>query len=132
VDVVFVLDRSGSIELRNFDTIKRFLVELVDELDVEGGLVRIGVLVFSDNATVEFPLGTHSNRGAVINAINAITYPGGRTNTGEAMMMLRTVMFNATYNSAAPDVALIITDGESGDQNYTLREAMLAMMPAFI
>ncbi len=48
LDVVFILDSSGSIGARNFQKVKDFVISLVTDLDVEGGNIRIGAVTFDD------------------------------------------------------------------------------------
>ena len=48
MDVVFVLDSSGSIGQRNFQKIKDFVISVVTDLDVESGLIRVGSVTYDD------------------------------------------------------------------------------------
>ena len=48
LDVVFVIDVSGSIEEPNFQKIIQFIISITLGLDIENGLIRVGVLTFSD------------------------------------------------------------------------------------
>ena len=52
MDIVFVLDSSGSVRGNNFDKMKVFLKELVDKINVEPGASNIGVLTYSTTAEV--------------------------------------------------------------------------------
>ncbi len=72
MDVLFILDASGSIGQQNFDTIKQWLILIVRQLDIDGGRVRIAVETFSDNVRQEFSLNTHRTRLGVISAIEII------------------------------------------------------------
>ncbi len=55
-DVVFVMDVSGSIGDGNFETMRAFMVELVDVLDVTSGNINVALITFSDDARLEFNL----------------------------------------------------------------------------
>ena len=44
VDVLFILDVSGSIGITDFNLIKQFTVDVISNLDVDSGQTRVGVL----------------------------------------------------------------------------------------
>ena len=49
VDLVFVLDASGSITEENFAVIREFVRDVINSLNIDSGHVRIGVEGFSDS-----------------------------------------------------------------------------------
>ncbi len=51
VDLLFILDASGSIGEKNFITIKNFVSYIIGNLDVESANVRVGALSFSTRYT---------------------------------------------------------------------------------
>ena len=61
-DVVFVLDASGSLDEPNFNHIKNFVSNLTNELDVDSGKIRVGVVTYSDRAEPRFNLSRYNNR----------------------------------------------------------------------
>ena len=64
---------------------KKFVKELVTELDVDSGRVRVGLLTFADQADLGFHLNRYTNRREIKAAIDAIKYTSGTTNTGAAL-----------------------------------------------
>ena len=64
---------------------KAFMKELVMELDVDSGRVRVGMLTFADQADLAFHLDAFSDRRSILEAIDAIKYTHGKTNTGAAI-----------------------------------------------
>ena len=59
INLVFVIDASGSITEANADTwltMKTFLERVVGRLDVGVGLTRVGTVKFSSTAMLEFNL----------------------------------------------------------------------------
>lgn len=48
---------------------------------------RVAVVVFATNAQVVFQLDTYTDENSVLNAIAAIPYTGGNTNTGDALKL---------------------------------------------
>ena len=61
VDLVFVLDSSGSVQAHNFAQMKEYVTSLITQLDTDGGVVRVGLLTFSDSANIRF----HLNRSVI-------------------------------------------------------------------
>ena len=61
-DVVFVVDSSGSIRSRNFELMKDFLSDLVGLLEVDRGVIQVGLLQFSDSVEFQFNLNRYSTR----------------------------------------------------------------------
>lgn len=53
-------------------------------LQVDSGNVRVGVVLFGDDATILFDLNDYTTRESMINFLNTVTYPRGRTVTEEA------------------------------------------------
>ena len=65
-DVVFVLDSSGSLDEPNFEHIKNFVSNLVTDLDIDGGKIRVGVVTYSDYAEPRFNLNRYNTRYPLI------------------------------------------------------------------
>lgn len=61
-DIVFVVDSSGSIGAENFEKVKVFLQGLVNSLDIDPDLTRVGLLLFNDQAKWEFELPTYGTK----------------------------------------------------------------------
>lgn len=59
VDVVFVLDASGSIPEDDFQRILNFVRDLASRLDVESKNARVAVVTFSDNPEAVFYLNSY-------------------------------------------------------------------------
>ena len=51
MDVVFVLDSSGSIGGEHFETTKSFVINTIDVLDIERDLINVGFVQFSSTVT---------------------------------------------------------------------------------
>ena len=62
VDVVFVLDSSGSINEPYFENMLEFASQVVDGFDVDGGRVRVGAVAFADDVQPAFNLSQYSTR----------------------------------------------------------------------
>ncbi len=76
-DLVFVVDSSGSIRdkgFENWDTILTFVSDLVTALPVGENGVRIGMVVFSNNARNEFYLNSDYDMNSLITRITNARY----------------------------------------------------------
>ena len=128
VDLVFILDASGSIQAHNFNIMKQFVADFVEEIDVDTGGARIALISYSNNVRREFDLNTYDNRRDIINAVMNVPYIRGTTNTASALQYIRTEVFQQARGDrpGARNVAFLITDGQSNDNRQTLVEARRA------
>jgi len=121
VDIIFVLDRSGSVRRYNFDLMKSFVSDLVGKLDVESGRTRVGLVTYSSRVSTSFHLNTHiMSLDSIKSAISALVFTGGGTNTAGALSHVRTVMLKNGDRSDVPNVVIVFTDGSSNSRAATL------------
>lgn len=127
LDVVFVLDGSGSLE-NSFEVSLKLSKLIVQGLNFAGGRTRVGVLTFSDQPSVGFYLNRYTDRSSVLNAI-AFNQAAGATNTQAALDQLRLSMFTASNGDrqGVDSIAIVITDGFSNvNADQTVPKAQLA------
>ena len=107
-----MLDKSGSLGDARFALMKIFLSELINSLDVDPDSSNIAMVSFSDDATVEFHLDAFETRAEIQQAIDAVPYTRGRTNTALALQLLREQVFRsveASHFLASCDTVRIVT-----------------------
>ena len=123
IDIVFIMDGSGSIRRNNWDKLLDFVAKIIMELPRTGP--QVGAIVFSRNARVAFQLDRTNNLDSARNAILNIPYPRGATETAEALELAKTDLFVAANGDrpGVPNVAIVITDGKSDDNDETLEAA---------
>ncbi|CAI9721272.1 type VI, alpha [Octopus vulgaris] len=124
-DIVFLLDSSGSVGASNFQKMLQFVKNMVNGFDVGKDTVRIGVSSFSNQPVQHFALNTYFNRSLIIDAISKLPYYQGSTNTASAISLLRSSVFTAASGDrpTAPNIAIVITDGQSNDPLSTAAQA---------
>lgn len=124
-DIMFVLDSSTSIWSEDFKRQLKFVRNLVNSFDIGTGesQVRVGVITFSDDAHLEFSFDKHTSRNELEDAILAIPYRSGITNTAAALRMARLQLGRYLYDSSGLFVTIVITDGLSQLPHETEREA---------
>ncbi len=131
-DILFVIDGSGSIRHERFNDIKDFVIGIVEGLEINSNRpnkVRIALICFDDEPFTEFYLNTYQQKQDVIQAIQRISYLGGRTNIARALRKMRTEMFLPLRGDrdSAPNFAIVFTDGASNlDETETLPQAIAA------
>jgi len=89
IDLVFIVDDGGSIHLERFPMVLSFIASIVAQLDVGPNRTRVGLIYYSDNATLGFALNQYTNQQDVIEAVMLTPYVGGRTDNAAALRLLR-------------------------------------------
>ena len=132
LDLVFVIDSSGSINFAgagNWDRVLKFVNDIVSKRVIGPTATRVGVVRYSTEVDSMFYLNTYNNKDSLKNAITGISYKGRDTNTAGGIREMRTVQFTAAHGDrpSVPNVAIVITDGESKiNPEQTVPEAQIA------
>ncbi len=130
IDVVFVLDSSGSIQHENFHYLLEFTSEIIRGLNIGSDYTRASVVTFSNNAQVEIFLDDYNNKYDIMHAIQMIRYQGFSTYTEAAFHMIEGQVFK-TERGDRQDVInyiVLITDGEPVNRQETFEAALGSRM----
>ena len=125
-DVVFVLDASGSIGPINFDKVRNYTYSFADALikDTDNHQNRIGVILYSNTATVEIDLDSTLNqfqrKADLLQAVRNLPYLGGGTNTPEGLVQLAAQPWRS---GLVLQLGIVLTDGQCNRQCHTLEQA---------
>ena len=124
VDLVFLLDESGSVGSTNFqvslDFVKNITKAFSDEkLSGKNG-TRLGLSTFSSSYRPEFYLSSYTNQASYLSAIDRVSYSGGSTKLGDALQRILTDQFNETRGlrpevDGLPRILIVLTDGKADD-----------------
>ena len=109
LSVVFLFDSSGSIGSTSFTNMKFSAASAAVALAEAGA--RVGVVVFSDSASVDVPLQMWEDPDQLRRSIEGINYVGGGTNTHIGLSTAASVLGNEGTR-----VILLLTDGQSNDR----------------
>ena len=127
IDLVFVLDVSGSIGASQFQLIREFTANLSKLLDIGPQRSLVGVVLFSTTARVHFPVTKYTNTFTLLPALNpGLPYIRGSTNTAAALNLLRTSGQPGGalgLRHGYTHVAIVVTDGKSDNGIATLNAA---------
>jgi collagen type VI alpha len=127
IDLVFILDASGSITLERMQYVRNFTVAIVESMNVGPTETRVGVVYFSTSATVAFTLDQHQSKGGVIKAITKIPFVGDRTNLADAQRMARKGILQMSGNRPnVTNVIVMLTDAVANEEvSQTIPENIL-------
>ncbi|KAJ8314221.1 hypothetical protein KUTeg_008782 [Tegillarca granosa] len=124
-DIMMLLDSSGSVGSANFQKQLKFVQSVANSFDIGQGDVHMGVVTFSTAPHPQFKLIDYQTKNSLINAISKIPYQSGSTHTDSAIDYLLKHSFTSQNGdrSDAPNIAVIITDGQSNNRQATIKEA---------
>ncbi|XP_068401997.1 collagen alpha-6(VI) chain [Eschrichtius robustus] len=118
LDIVFVIDNSGSIDHDEYNIMKDFMIDLVKKADVDKNHVRFGALKYADDPEVLFYLDKLGTKWEVISELQNDQPMGGNTYTAKALGFsdhMFTEARGSRLHKGVPQVLIVITDGESHD-----------------
>ncbi len=117
VDLVFLLDGSGSVGSNNFKTVKEFVKKVVDFFNIGEKGTHIAVVQYSSRTVSEFHLTRYYTKSEMKQAVDSIRYQSGWTYTAEALKFLRNNIFTPKAgmrtDAGIPKVLVLLTDGKS-------------------
>ena len=124
IDLIFILDSSGSVGASNFQNVRDFVANLVSQLEIGPDSTRVGLINFASSATVQFSLNTHQDSSSLLQAIAIVPFTGGGTNTAAALTTLlsefSTVNGARPLQEGIPRVTIVVTDGQSNNPTATI------------
>ncbi|XP_051873712.1 cochlin [Pristis pectinata] len=117
-DIAFLIDGSWNLGKRRFNLQKNFVIRVTNLLGIgpEGPLV--GIVQVSDSPKTEFMLKDNTNSRDLVAAIKNVTYRGGNTNVGKALMHTTESFFTASKGTRTgyPKVVVVLVDGWPSDE----------------
>ncbi|XP_069554856.1 collagen alpha-3(VI) chain [Brachyistius frenatus] len=78
-DIIFLIDGSENTGSVGIAHIRDFILNIVQQLDVQPDQVRVAVVQYADQVKTEFSLNSHNNKPAVISAVKRLRQMGGRS-----------------------------------------------------
>uniref|UniRef100_A0A8C3S5S0 Matrilin 4 n=1 Tax=Chelydra serpentina TaxID=8475 RepID=A0A8C3S5S0_CHESE len=121
LDIVFVIDSSRSVRPFEFETMRRFLIDIIQNLEVGPNATRVGVIQYSSQVQNIFSLKTFFKRADMEKAINSIVPLAQGTMTGLAIQYAMNLAFTVQegarpLHKKIPRVVVIVTDGRPQDR----------------
>lgn len=118
VDLIFVLDGSGSITSESFAQMKNFVAEFTKNFDVgnDANQMRIGIVQYSSDVNVQISLTGSLNNAIVEYEIRNMQQKQGFTFTGKGIDMAAWLFSQqSTQRQGVLKIMVTITDGASSD-----------------
>ncbi|XP_061906556.1 matrilin-4-like isoform X2 [Entelurus aequoreus] len=118
VDLVFLIDSSRSVRPHEFETMRKFMIDILNTLEIGPNATRVGVVQYSSQVRSEFSLNSHSTLANMVDAINGIVPLAQGTMTGLAIRYIMNNAFIAQEGDRpkVANVAVIVTDGRPQDR----------------
>ncbi|KAK3802432.1 hypothetical protein RRG08_017617 [Elysia crispata] len=126
-DIFLLLDASGSVGPRNFRLTLDFVDTIVDSFTIGSDNVRVGMATFARILDNHIRLDQYLNKPDLLEAVGAIRYTRGNTNTHKALKFARSEVFTDQNGGrgSAPNFLVVLTDGQSSYPKQTAAEANL-------
>ncbi|TKR58002.1 hypothetical protein L596_030631 [Steinernema carpocapsae] len=119
LDLLFILDGSGSVSGSTFDTQMQMLSRIVEMVEIGPQKTQIGVLQYSSYTRVEFGFNSYQNKESMRFGLQKIKHISGTTKTGKALdkalHIFQTSNSGARKRESVAQVAVVVTDGHSHD-----------------
>ena len=128
MDIIFVLDTSKSIGNKSFGVMKNFVKNTASLVKVNLSNSLIAVILFAENALIQFSLTKHTNIDSFQQAVDSIKYEdeqGSYTNTPAVLNLLQTAGENGSLGlrDDTIKVVFVITDGRPNLPNLNKENA---------
>ena len=85
IDICFVMDESGSIGAYNYELMKRFVNDTVNEFLIGPDDTQVGVITYASSARYQFFLNTYHDKPSIQMAVRNLVFSSGGTDTAEAI-----------------------------------------------
>lgn len=127
-DIFFLIDQSGSIHPTDFQDMKKFIIEFLHTFRIGPDHVRLGVVKYADNPSLEFDLTKYSDVKSLEQAVENIHQVGGGTETGKALKFMLPLFKKAEVSRGhkVREHLVVITDGNSTDEVKVPAETLRA------
>ena len=125
LDLLFLLDQSGSVGRSNHALALQFIQSVVNFFEVGGNNTRVALFTFSTGATVDLLFNSSLTTQDVVSVISGIPYRGGFTHTAWALYYATIAFTYPELNGArpiaagVPRIVVLITDGRSNTYSIT-------------
>lgn len=116
LDLVILLDSSGSIEPYQFEFVKNSLAKLFDKLYLDKQEVYAGLINFSDNSSlIQFYIPNDEYKFMFQKQIKSSAYFGRSSSLETALEFSRNKLFSIDKGSLTPKILLLFSDAKSNE-----------------
>ena len=115
VDLVFLLDSSDSTTSTDFQTEVAFIKQFITTENVGPNSIHISVVTYATEPRSDFPLGLHTDKMSLLEAVSKLTQIKGSTDTAKALNFVKKNSFIYGKRPGAKKVVILINNGDSDD-----------------
>lgn len=126
LDLMLVLDGSGSIDQDEWNIIKSFSRGLANSFRFGRNGAKFGIVQFASPGRGKVHLGLTGNRSTVMNKIKKMSKIGGSTDIGEGVRLAQRKIDQGGRNAPTPHAMVILTDGAHNGRIDPENEALKA------
>ncbi|XP_048579839.1 uncharacterized protein LOC5504566 isoform X2 [Nematostella vectensis] len=114
VDILFMMDSSGSIGTEDYIKEKSFVKQLASSFTVSPQGTHAALMIYSDHAQIESNLGQHSSIESFNDAVDRLPYLEKRTRIDKALKLAYNEVFSAERGArpGKSKIAVVLTDGQ--------------------
>ena len=115
IDLIFVVDESGSIGEPSFQLFREFIENVSSVINFGQSNSRVAIISFDDSPHLVFNLHQYTDRPSFVQAVRGLPYNGGGTDIAEALNFLRETAQNGSLgiNDNNRQIVMFMTDGQS-------------------
>ncbi|KAM6986606.1 collagen alpha-3(VI) chain [Aplochiton taeniatus] len=127
-DIIFLIDGSDTTGSSGIAHIRDFILNVVQQLDVQSNQIRVGVVQYADRPRTDFSLNTYNNKADVLSAIKRLRQVGGRSSDlAEAIdyVMRNELKATAGVRPAEASQHLVVLTGGRSSKDVSLYGPML-------
>lgn len=123
-----MVDNSESLTGEHWWQLKTFVTNIINDTNVESDNTNFALIRYTHNVFNEFNLNTYHTKGEIMAHVLSMSRKIGGTNTGHAIANMANVVFTPGNGDRddAPNLAVVVTDGQSNNQSYTAAQAHVA------
>ncbi len=118
IDLVIIMDSSGSIGAPNYQKGLDFIKKLVNDFDIGENETRVSLINYSSTASIITYLNTIFNKTVLLQKVAGMKYEAGNTNTQDALRLANDFVLQESkgmrpLEKGVSKVVIVITDGGS-------------------
>jgi hypothetical protein len=126
IDLMIIVDGSGSISSTNFNLIKAFSRGLVNSFVIGSRSAHMGVVQFASEGTGRVHKNLSSDRNGILTAINKMNQIGGLTDIQEGLYLAQDQIARRGRGAPVPRAIVLLTDGYDNEPGDPVAEAASA------
>ncbi|KAK3745599.1 hypothetical protein QZH41_005840 [Actinostola sp. cb2023] len=113
VDIVFIVDSSGSIRIRDYRKVRSFIARLASNFHISPTTTRLGLILYSNDAKNEINFGDFPDVSSFSTAVAALPHQRGKTRIDRALLLAYKDFFGpqGTARRGVLHIAIVMTDG---------------------